>query len=78
MSSAASVTKVSSLQLLFVRTEQLLTSLRPTNYDFDKDILGDEDCLYVTVWAPANATGLPVMFWLGTLSPLPLCFLPQR
>jgi para-nitrobenzyl esterase len=26
--------------------------------------IGDEDCLYLNVWAPANAANLPVMFWI--------------
>jgi len=25
---------------------------------------GTEDCLYLNVWAPADASGLPVMFWI--------------
>ncbi|PQE13843.1 Carboxylesterase type B protein [Rutstroemia sp. NJR-2017a BBW] len=29
-----------------------------------KSGLGTEDCLYLSVWAPANATNLPVMFWI--------------
>ena len=28
------------------------------------DALGDEDCLTLNIWAPANATRLPVMFWI--------------
>jgi len=27
-------------------------------------IIGDEDCLTLNVWAPANARGLPVMLWI--------------
>jgi para-nitrobenzyl esterase len=30
----------------------------------DSDIAGVEDCLYLNVWAPANAADLPVMFWI--------------
>lgn len=26
--------------------------------------IGNEDCLYLNVYAPANASGLPVMFWI--------------
>ena len=28
------------------------------------DVLGREDCLYLNVWAPANARNLPVMLWI--------------
>ncbi len=27
-------------------------------------ISGDEDCLYLNIWSPPNAAGLPVMFWI--------------
>jgi len=27
-------------------------------------VTGAEDCLYLNVWAPANASGLPVMYWI--------------
>ena len=27
-------------------------------------ISGDEDCLYLNIWAPPNAVDLPVMFWI--------------
>ena len=30
----------------------------------DSNIAGLEDCLYLNVWAPANARKLPVMFWI--------------
>jgi para-nitrobenzyl esterase len=30
----------------------------------DSPIAGAEDCLYLNVWAPANARDLPVMFWI--------------
>jgi len=30
----------------------------------DSPIAGTEDCLYLNVWAPANASNLPVMFWI--------------
>ena len=30
----------------------------------DSDIAGVEDCLYLNVWAPTNASNLPVMFWI--------------
>jgi len=29
-----------------------------------KAIIGSEDCLYLNVWAPANARALPVMLWI--------------
>ncbi|GMF20929.1 unnamed protein product [Phytophthora fragariaefolia] len=31
--------------------------------DADVDCSSTEDCLYLDVWAPANATNLPVMVW---------------
>ena len=30
----------------------------------DSNMAGSEDCLYLNVWAPANAADLPVMFWI--------------
>jgi len=27
-------------------------------------IAGSEDCLYLNIWSPPNAVGLPVMFWI--------------
>ena len=30
----------------------------------DAVVVGDEDCLTLNVWAPPNASGLPVMFWI--------------
>jgi para-nitrobenzyl esterase len=27
-------------------------------------VAGDEDCLYLNIWSPPNAAGLPVMFWI--------------
>ena len=27
-------------------------------------VIGSEDCLYLNIYAPANARGLPVMFWI--------------
>jgi len=32
--------------------------------DPDSNIAGNEDCLYLNVWAPVNARNLPVMFWI--------------
>ncbi len=30
----------------------------------DAAVAGSEDCLYLNVWAPPNASALPVMFWV--------------
>ena len=30
----------------------------------DRVSVGDENCLYLNVWAPVNASKLPVMFWI--------------
>lgn len=30
----------------------------------DQKMVGNEDCLYLNVWAPTNARGLPVMLWI--------------
>ena len=27
-------------------------------------VVGNEDCLYLNVWAPPNASDLPVMYWI--------------
>ncbi|KAF1979270.1 alpha/beta-hydrolase [Bimuria novae-zelandiae CBS 107.79] len=35
----------------------------PTEYGFNS-ALGNEDCLYLNVYAPSNATNLPVFFWI--------------
>ncbi|KAJ4289646.1 hypothetical protein N0V90_010975 [Kalmusia sp. IMI 367209] len=35
----------------------------PAEYGFTS-ALGDEDCLYLNVYAPSNATDLPVFFWI--------------
>ncbi|PQE09501.1 Carboxylesterase type B protein [Rutstroemia sp. NJR-2017a BVV2] len=37
---------------------------RASSYNFTRSGLGTEDCLYLSVWAPPNATNLPVMFWI--------------
>ncbi|KAK3690451.1 carboxylesterase [Podospora appendiculata] len=36
----------------------------PATVDFNSSILGNEDCLFLNVFAPANATKLPVLFWI--------------
>lgn len=43
---------------------QLKSQLSGSAGDPDSAIAGVEDCLYLNVWAPANASGLPVMFWI--------------
>ncbi|TDZ26386.1 Secreted lipase [Colletotrichum orbiculare MAFF 240422] len=35
-----------------------------TDYSFERDAEGDEDCLFLNVFAPANKTKLPVLFWI--------------
>ncbi|KAK1992057.1 carboxylesterase [Colletotrichum falcatum] len=34
------------------------------DYSFERDAMGDEDCLFLNVFAPANKTQLPVLFWI--------------
>ncbi|ESZ91220.1 hypothetical protein SBOR_8394 [Sclerotinia borealis F-4128] len=36
----------------------------PANYNFTRSGLGNEDCLFLSVWASPNATNLPVMIWI--------------
>ncbi|CAD6444998.1 f7ce6e87-ce21-4f39-a977-afb9dc6a0e20 [Sclerotinia trifoliorum] len=36
----------------------------PANYNFTRSGLGNEDCLFLSVWASPNATNLPVMVWI--------------
>lgn len=38
----------------------------PPEYGFTS-ALGNEDCLYLNVYAPSNATNLPVFFWIRKL-----------
>lgn len=53
---------VSICQILL--KSQFTNSLRPANYNFTRSGLGDEDCLFLSVWASPNATNLPVMVWI--------------
>ncbi|KAK1564192.1 carboxylesterase [Colletotrichum navitas] len=34
------------------------------DYSFERDALGDEDCLFLNLFTPANKTQLPVLFWI--------------
>ncbi|QSZ29323.1 hypothetical protein DSL72_003837 [Monilinia vaccinii-corymbosi] len=36
----------------------------PAKYNFTKSGLGNEDCLFLSVWASSNAKDLPVMIWI--------------
>ncbi|KAI9641370.1 hypothetical protein NHQ30_010172 [Ciborinia camelliae] len=36
----------------------------PANFNFTKSGLGNEDCLFLSVWAAPNAKNLPVMIWI--------------
>ncbi|CZR52852.1 related to esterase [Phialocephala subalpina] len=36
----------------------------PANYNFTASGLGNEDCLFLSVFAPQNATNLPVLVWI--------------
>lgn len=40
----------------------------PVEYGFNGGP-GDEDCLYLNVYAPAGATGLPVLVWIREFAP---------
>jgi hypothetical protein len=51
--------------------ELSLTPRRPDNYNFAADSLGDEDCLFVSVFAPADASDLPVLLWIRKLFSVP-------
>ena len=41
-----------------------LDALCKTGGDDPATMSGSEDCLYLNVYAPANARGLPVMLWI--------------
>jgi carboxylesterase type B len=50
----------------------------PAAYGFTS-AFGNEDCLFLNVYAPANATKLPVFFWIRKSSnPDPYCRLPNK
>lgn len=40
----------------------ILTIFRPTDYKFNA--AGNEDCLFVSVFAPSDSHELPVMVWI--------------
>lgn len=46
----------------------------PAAYGFTS-ALGDEDCLFLNVFAPANAKNLPVFFWIREYPPFRLAVL---
>lgn len=43
---------------------QMKNQLSGGSGDPDRVSVGEEDCLYLNVWAPVNASDLPVMFWI--------------
>jgi len=43
---------------------QLQSLLSGVQAPEDQKMVGNEDCLYLNVWAPANASSLPVMLWI--------------
>lgn len=45
----------------------------PSKYNFNYSGLGSEDCLFLSVFTPTNATKLPVLVWIRSSTPsLPL------
>ncbi|KAH8890549.1 carboxylesterase [Thozetella sp. PMI_491] len=46
------------------RCPQSLNAPPPASINFTGNILGDEDCLFLNVFTPANAKNLPVLFWI--------------
>ncbi len=43
---------------------QLKSLLSGNSGEPDSAIAGTEDCLYLNIWSPSNASSLPVMFWI--------------
>lgn len=43
---------------------QYASSLTAGQGSRSDSIIGNEDCLYLNVWSPPNAVGLPVMLWI--------------
>ncbi|KAK1752869.1 Alpha/Beta hydrolase protein [Echria macrotheca] len=46
------------------RCPQSLPGPMPANFNFETNILGSEDCLFLNVFSPKNATKLPVVVWI--------------
>lgn len=46
------------------RCPQKVSPLAGAEADAAAGVAGSEDCLYLNVWAPADADGLPVMLWI--------------
>ncbi|GAB1318467.1 Carboxylic ester hydrolase [Madurella fahalii] len=46
------------------RCPQSLPGPTPAVVNFNESILGNEDCLFLNVFSPANATKLPVVVWI--------------
>lgn len=43
---------------------QFASLLSTGNEQNSGGVVGDEDCLYLNIWSPPNAAGLPVMVWI--------------
>jgi para-nitrobenzyl esterase len=43
---------------------QMISALSGDTGESDSQIAGVEDCLYLNIWSPPNASNLPVMFWI--------------
>lgn len=46
------------------RCPQSLPVPMPPGYNFTENILGNEDCLFLNVYAPSNKNHLPVLVWI--------------